>query len=836
MSWQDIDRVFHAAAALAPGDRGQFLDSECAGDAAMRRQLEGLLAADAGAENLLQEIVLRAGADLSVSAPHPLQGARLGPYEIIRTIGRGGMGEVFLARRADREFDKQVAIKLMRAGLDTEARRFFQERQILARLEHPNIARLLDGGTTPDERPFLVMEYVEGVPITEYVTAHKLTPEQCCELFLPVCAAVEYAHRNLIVHRDIKPGNILVDAAGNPKLLDFGIAKLMESNAGETTLAVRPLTPEYAAPEQIAGGAITTATDVYMLGEVLFELLTGQRWSDQRSAPRRARLPGDLENIVARALQEEPQRRYGSVAQFAEDLQRCLDGRPVLARPDSLGYRFGKLLRRHPATASVAALLVLSVGIGVASTVRAQRRAERRFAEVRQMANVFLFDFENAIRNIPGTTDARQLVIHTGLEYLERLSREAAGDPTLVREVAGAYVKMGRLQGPSSLGSVSVKGSTADASASYLHALQLLRSLGAHDTSDRGLRGQYIEALLSYAVVEADRDLKAAIRDDEEAIRLAEGLARSHPGDRRALELISDGAHALARSQQRTDLPAAVASIRKALDVDDQLMRRFPNEPALRASTASDWMRLAMIHIDLLDWRSVAQDGSRAVEILEQLHATNPGDKTVSKRLMIAYSQLGKGLYQDATQKEQGLAYLRKSVDVAEEIHSTDPTSTDALTDFSGIHSVYGDRLTRSGDLQRAIPYLERAVKAAETIAARDPANQAMRSTWAIDLTLLAVNQRNRKELPAAIRTRRQADALFRGLIQTAPSDIRALRLATNNCLTLSDLALETGDRTGAARYVDQAGQMAEALRKLSQSSVDDLVQKVEDARGRLVR
>ena len=834
MSWQDIDRLFHAAAALAPADRAAFLDNECNGDALLRAQLEGMLAADDQAERLIEGIVLRGGASLAAVTPHPLQGARLGPYEIVREIGRGGRGEVFLARRADREFEKQVAVKLVRAGLDTEARRFLQERQILARLEHPNVARLLDGGATPDGRPYLVMEYVDGVPITAYCAAHKLSAEECCRLFLAVCAAVEYAHRNLIVHRDIKPGNILVDEAGTPKLLDFGIAKLLESEGGETTAAARPLTPHYASPEQISGAAITTATDVYMLGEVLFELLTGRRAHrisstapgelervicltpvERPSEARpewRKKLAGDLDNIVLRALHKDPQRRYGSVEQLADDLRRYLEGRPVKARPDTLGYRFRKLVGRYPATASVAALLVISIGLGVASTVRQKRLAERRFNDVRQMANVFLFDFERAIRDVPGTAEARQLVIRTGLQYMERLSRESAGNPALQRELAGAYVKMGELQGGPTIISVSNTSNAAGARESYSRAVQLFRSLDAARSPDVDLRCAYISALSVYALKRMGIDLQGALRDAREALDVAEDLNRAHPGNRQVMERMAGAAQNLAWTHQRTDLNAAIANGRKALGLWEELVRRFPGDPALRADLATMWLRLSMLHAGLPDWPKVGEEAGHAAEILEPLHAANPADLTVAKLLMITYGNVGKGLFVADTAR--GLAYLRKAVDLADQIHAGDPNSMDALADVTGIHSVYGYRLSQSGDYRGAQPYLDRAAAAAETLAKRDPADRGVPVTWAILITYVARNLENQGDLAGAIRHRRRADDLLEASHRGSPKDTHVLSLLTENLGTLARICMDNGDSAEAVRHAHRTLELVEWFRK----------------------
>ena len=400
------------------------------------------------------------------------------------------MGAVYLARRADRQYEKQVAIKLIKRGMDTEAmlRRFRNERQILAGFDHPNIARLLDGDTTEDGLPYFVMEYVEGVPIDEYCDREALDVTARLQLFRQVCAAVSYAHRRAVIHRDLKPSNILVGADGVPKLLDFGIARLLQagdaSESPATMLEQRVMTPEYASPEQLRGEPVTTASDVYSLGVVLYRLLTGQlpyrlkaqsaedmartvgqtepqRPSAVADATSGRRLRGDLDNIVLMALRKEPERRYPSVEQFSDDIRRHLEARPVLARRDTLAYRAGKFVRRNTAASVAAVLVVLSlVGGIVMTTWQAQRaraqeaiaiaekaRAERRFNEVRQLARSVMFDYHDAIEDLSGATAIRERLVKDGLAYLDSLAREAGDDPELQRELAAAYDRVGDVRG-----------------------------------------------------------------------------------------------------------------------------------------------------------------------------------------------------------------------------------------------------------------------------------------------------------------------------------------------------------------------------------------------------
>ena len=352
--WDEADRLFDEALELPPGERARWLDRHCAGNAALRRQVEALLEADAAASDFL-EVTGRRLADLPAEPADPAAaGLAIGPWRVVRELARGGMGVVYLAERADGAGDR-VALKLIRKGLDSDRihRRFLAERKILARLDHPRIARLLDGGVTEDGQPWFAIEYVEGATIVAHCEGRGLGLADRLRLFLGVCEAVRYAHRQQVVHRDLKPSNILVTGDGQVKLLDFGIAKVVggdgEEDAQEVTrTADRILTPEYAAPEQVRGDPVTAATDIYALGAVLYELLTGRRAqvvarrtpteivkavilsrpaAPSAVAPAGAReaIAGELDAIVLKALEKEPARRYQTVEQLAAGIGGCLD-------------------------------------------------------------------------------------------------------------------------------------------------------------------------------------------------------------------------------------------------------------------------------------------------------------------------------------------------------------------------------------------------------------------------------------------------------------------------------------------------------------------------------
>lgn len=413
--WHRLEELFHAALETGPAARDDFLDRVCGPDMTLRKQLQALLIASEEDHNWVEDAAAEAASDFTSN----LLDTTIGPYKIVRELGHGGMGAVYLAVRADDQYRKQVALKLAHAGLKGSSvlTRFRAERQILADLEHPNIARLLDGGATSWGQPYVVMEYVDGVPINDYCNQHALAIPARLNLLLQVCGAVSYAHRKLVVHRDIKPGNILVTSDGTPKLLDFGIAKLLAPDEHLASLAVtradeRLMTPEYASPEQVRGEPVTTSTDVYLLGVLAYELLAAKRpFSAEKSTPaelariiceqepekpsaaanqsgagdeskrRRRELKGDLDNIVLMAIRKDPARRYASVDQFADDIRRYLSGFPVAAREDSWQYRGRKFVRRHRGgVIFAAAFLLLLLGFGISMAVLAKRLAAERDA------------------------------------------------------------------------------------------------------------------------------------------------------------------------------------------------------------------------------------------------------------------------------------------------------------------------------------------------------------------------------------------------------------------------------------------------------------------------
>jgi serine/threonine-protein kinase len=484
--WDELDRLFDEALDRPPEERSAFLDRACEGRPRLRRELESLLAAEAASEGFLeQEAVSFAApaydpeegesiADDPLAAP----AHQVGPYRLEEEIGRGGMSRVFRAVRADGGFDQTVAVKLLRMGLDTEAarRRFRLEQQVLAKLQHPNIAALLDGGLTADDTPYLVMEYVDGRPLTAYCDEEELPLPERLDLLRDVGRALQHAHRNLVVHRDLKPSNVLVTAAGTVKLLDFGIAKLLDETEASITLpqtrtGVRPMTPAYAAPEQVRGDAVSTATDVYQIGVLAYEVLTGHRPFEEapdgraieqailetspqppstvvgdprpedaaseascptsptaisaarNTTPRQLRhqLEGDLDTIMQTAMRKEEERRYASVEALLGDLERYREGQPIEARSASLRYRAGKFLQRHRWGVGIAVVFLGLVVTFGALVVQQRERAERE-AQKAELVSSYLVDLFSAGTSYgPADTVTARTLVRRGLDRVERL-------------------------------------------------------------------------------------------------------------------------------------------------------------------------------------------------------------------------------------------------------------------------------------------------------------------------------------------------------------------------------------------------------------------------------
>ncbi len=561
----EAKRIFALVLEREPPHREQYLRELCGTRLSVYEEVSSLLAST-GLDSFLEHPPAGAITVGMTGPADPLIGRRIGSYKVLRRIGSGGMGAVYLAQRDDDQFRKRVALKAIRAGLIEEhvLRRFQNERQLLAVLNHPNIVNLLDGGNTEDGVPWLAMEYIEGQPIDKFCAARKMQLREKLELLRTVLGAVHYAHQNLIVHRDLKPGNILVTAEGIPKLLDFGIAKLLRpeflaNSIGLTRTEMQPMTPEYASPEQVRGQPVTTASDIYSLGVILYRLLTGCHPYESKTnnafeleqaiceseperpsqcavhahalPPAEARLlRGDVDTIALKAMSKDPRRRYASAEHFAEDIRRFLEGRPILARKASVRYRASKFVERHRASTAAGVLLLALLVFLSWTSIQEKRAAERRFDDLRTFANWTLTELDNKLRD--GPTPARMELTRQGLQYLDSLEREKS-DPALRRELFNGYMKTGEVQG--SLYRASL-GETGQAEVSYGKALAIAEDLlrGApHDIENQ--RGVVQANVALGQVLAATGNKLEAMKHLDEAFRVNIAVQAVQPYDQKTL-------------------------------------------------------------------------------------------------------------------------------------------------------------------------------------------------------------------------------------------------------------------------------------------------------------
>ncbi len=666
--WGEVKTILASLLETDPSQRAAAMDRLCGSDSELRSSVESLLAMEQKAGTLLDSAAAP-GAQWRAEAPAP---ETIGPYRVVKEIGRGGMGVVYLGDRADGQYRKQVAIKLITAAHpDAQTgRRFERERQILAQLEHPGIARLLDGGSTSGGQPYFIMEYVDGLPLLEFCRRGALGVSERLLLFLQIADAVGYAHRRLIVHRDLKPGNILVTAEGQAKLLDFGLGQMIggqEPSHEITQAGPAPMTPAYASPEQIRGESYTMAGDVYSLGVILYELLAGRRpypattnyldlaraICDEEAPPladavdpaapnaaaQRRRLRGDLETIVAKALEKDPRRRYPTVDAFAADLRRYREGRPVAARKPTWRYRAARLAARHRVAVPAGALaLLLIVGFAAFGWWEA-RRSERRFDQVRGLAHAVMFELYDAIAPLPGSTAARALLARRALEYLEKLSQEAGDNRSLQREVALGYQRIGEVEGDLSESSL---GRVPDSLESLRKAAAILERLAAASPDDAGLHHDYLRAAVDLARAYGQAgQFDAGIAQARRAVAIAESAAGARPGDVVAM----------------TDLEAALAGLADAVGNE----KRYPEAIVLRERVQNLARRVATARDSQESQRSLAvaekrlaalygvtgrmEDCRREYEMAraidEQRCARNPQNMRAKIDLSYDYSDLG---------------------------------------------------------------------------------------------------------------------------------------------------------------------------------------------------
>ena len=745
--WQQVKQVLDGALSLETSAQPRYLNEACHGDTELQGEVESLLRHhQLAATAFLKEPAIQLQKPLgNAESISPWVGRRVGVYQILEEIGHGGMGAVYRAARVDGQYEKQVAVKLVRGGYDTSSvlERFRHERQILATLDHPNIARLLDGGTTEDGVPYLVMELIEGEPIDQYCDGHNLNVTERLRLFCQVCTAVQYAHQRLVIHRDIKPSNILVTSDGIPKLLDFGIAKILDPSASSQATLLNPLTPGYASPEQIRGEAITTASDVYSLGVVLYQLLTGcslfsevathemaravcevepgrpstaslrnaqaagkVQQSEGSAARLQRRLAGDLDNIVLKALRKEPQRRYGSVEQFAEDVHRHLEGLPVTARQGSWNYRAGKFIKRNKAGVAASSMVVLTLVAGMALTLREKRIAERRFNDVRKLANSLIFEVHDSIRDLPGSTEARKLLVSRGLQYLDSLNQQAKGDVSLQEELAAAYEKVGDVLGYPYAANL---GDPSGALQSYRKALTIRESLAAAKPSEPRLLTVTSDYMRMANLLESTGDLRGALAEMRKALPITQRMAAADNSATVADQLGGSYYFTAMILGQMGDRAAELQTFQQAASTHEAGLRVDASNMKLRSHLAGDYAGMAFSLKRKGDLAQAISLQVKAVQILEEVAQANPNVAPIREYLGEAVSRLA-GFRRDQGDAAGALETYRRAHRIFRDLVTADPKNSLAKTNVGFAAIGIANALVMSGQPDAALPTLQEAI------------------------------------------------------------------------------------------------------------------------------
>ena len=705
--WVQIKQVFDEASELTGGALEEFLDSTCEGDPDMRREVESLLAAHADAASHYDAPIVRNDHDWII-------GIHVGAYRIIRRLGAGGMGDVYLGSRDDGQFRKLAAVKMLRPELLDEhtLRRFENERHTLAALEHPNIVRLLDGGTTDDGRPYLIMDYVQGQPIDCYCSEYSLSLRERLELFRTLCGAVHYAHQNLVVHRDLKPTNILVTGEGVPKLLDFGIAKLLKpayaaATAGFTRTAAQPMTPEYASPEQILGRPVTTSSDIYSLGVLLYVLTTGvhpfrepsqsmhvmeraiceaePRKPSDAAAPELARrLRGDLDTIILTAMRKDPRRRYSSADHLAQDVGRYLNQQTVAARPDTLIYRVQKFTARHKFSVAASAVgVALLAGLG-ARDYADRLRAERRFQDLRSFANFVIQDLDRAMAD--GPTPARKALSSKAVAYLDGLASEAGTDPTLKKDLIAGYLRVADIQGnlhAANLGEVSA------AIESVRKAAAIAASFTTRDLTDPAARSATArceekmadlvgpEGERATALVHYRKALEASKGDPVSTFRILAKIAQTQA--------------------DAGDPAAALESYRGGERAALELQARNPDDVVARNALALARERIAWFAVQAGEPEGAEEQIRAAIAIYERMSPT----PRARRNLAMAYKTMA-AVQQHAEEFGDGLQSIRMSLAISQPLAAQDPKNEQFQIDLAQENVQLIDLLIQNGRLDEA--------------------------------------------------------------------------------------------------------------------------------------
>jgi eukaryotic-like serine/threonine-protein kinase len=816
---QRVEEIGDSALEFNAGiERDSYIEEACGRDEMLKTLVSEYIS---GGEAMILEPVIR--------DPRPVsfENRQIGRWKLLHCLGEGGFGIVYLAERNDGQVRQLGAMKFLKGtvrDLDLELR-FLDERQILANLNHPWIVRLIDVGLSDEAQAYLVMDFVEdALPIDVYSRVKQLSIRDRLALFRKVCEAVAYAHRKLVVHRDLKPSNILVTRDGTPRLLDFGVAKILDpAHRGSAHTAsstyVLAGTARYFSPEQARREAVDTATDIYSLGVILYELLVGtdpygfERHPNESpeqvicnvepelpskaskrvsgkleisaaspaaslSPQRIARqLRGDLDNIILTALRKEPHRRYPSVDHFSEDIRRYLEGLPVTARPDTYAYRASKFVQRHKLGVAAAALIFLSVIAGLTATIwqarraqAAQARAERRFNDLRALASSYLFEFHDAIANVPGTTAARALVVHRALEYLGSLANEASGDQPLQLELATAYQKVGDAQGRPGFANI---GDHRGAIESYRRALDIRKALLAAGST---------------------------------GIRLRLDLATTY--DRTGDVLLVTGKSA-----------EALANYRQAYSVRQGLLSESPDNREVRRDFAASCQRIAQALLQTHQMPEAEEKQHRALAMIQDLAANRPRDAVAQRDLFIAYVKQG-DLLRATGDKAGALRYYQQALPIARAVESVAEDTTKAGRETASVQDKIGNLLLANKDLAGAMENYRAALRVRESLAVADPNNAEIQRDLSLSHEKIAGTLAH-SEKEAALAELRQSLTIDRKLLSRDPDNAQARLDCADDHEKIADLLIKTGDIAAALVHGQEARELREWVALKDEKNVD---------------
>jgi len=852
-NWQQIKDIFALAEELPREKREDFLREKCA-DSEIYEEVKSLLDASDETQKFIEND------EFSPAKMFPAlknyDSTKFGNYTVLREIGRGGMGAVFLAERSDGEFSQQVALKIIRQSFGgSEIERYFRrERQILANLNHPNIARLFDGGVSETGDLFLAMEYVEGAELLDFCEKNDLDIEARLHLFLKICRAVSYAHQNLIVHRDLKPSNILVNRDGEPKLLDFGLAKFTDAdilpNSGTTQTQFRAFTPAYASPEQITGKIVTTASDVYSLGVIFYELLSGVKPFDfegksleeiiktitdseplvpsaiqnSRFKIQNPKLNADLDNIALKALQKETERRYKSVEEFALDIERHLNGLPVSARPATLFYRASKFINRNKIVVSATAIVILALAAGLAIAVwqaneaRKERdKAEQRFNDVRKLSNSLLFEITPKIENLNGSTEAREILVKRALEYLDNLARESQNDVQLQSELASAYEKIGELQGNPNKPSLN---DYSGAIESYKKARNIRLNLPQTQENQQFLAENYRR----YAdAIFTQNDVKGSLDASLESLKIYENLLRENPD---SFELqtayietnLQYGTTYSINNKYSEAIPIFEKSIVNLarLDQNNRETNRLKAFALAQLGNALSWN----------DQQPEAEvKMSEAVKIIDELIEKNPNDSVIRRDAFRIYG-LASSIYENI-KNDISLEFAQKSLQTAIRAVEADAADSQAKSNLARAYSRVGICLINVKRISEGISNLQKSQNLLLELTAKEPKNLAYKRDLARLFVRFGDGQTLDKNYAAAVESYQKSADLFETIGMTDEKNTLAKRDTAQSLKSVGETYLKMNETKKAKIAYQKASEILQDL--ISQNALGELDRKMFD-------